>query len=516
MLVKNKIAFESSCPSSTAERGWRSIFDMARCLLIESKLQETLWTYAVMATDYIRNRCYHQRIKQTPVFMLTGKVPNVSKLHVFGSVCYAYTEINKKKLDPRSKKGVFLGYDQYSPAYLVYDPKTEKVSKHRCVKFTEKYEHEVVQPSEASKPKPSVEFAPPEDNTYHYNYDDDDYPSYKPLVQGVQQNGAEINNENNLQINNNDEDTIVIEDDDHDGDNAENPAVENDRYPRRRHNLPGHLNDYVVGETSEEDTVMMVDCCYNASSVTVPKTYREAVRTPQANSWKAAMDDEMSSLNENDTYTLVELPRGKNCIGGRWVYSVKAGPEEEEVFKARYVAKGFRQEYGSDYFDTFAPTAKITTLRIFLQIAVQFDLEIHQLDVRTAYLNAPIDVEIYVEQPEGYEQNSTESSGKIVWHLHRSLYGLKQSGRNWNKLLHQFMIENSFVQSKCDACVYMKYLDSGMCLVLIWVDDILTAANTLSLLNNTKDLFKNKFKMKDLGPIDWFLGIKFEQKQGVI
>ena len=253
LLVKNKIAFQSSAPYSphqngTAERGWRSIFDMARCLLIESKLPETLWTYAVMAAVYIRNRCFNQRIEQTPVFKLTGKAPNVSKLHVFGSVCYAYTEI-KTKLEPRAKKGVFLGYDQYSPAYLVYDRQTRKVSKHRCVKFTEKYEHE---PTKTVKPaKPSVGFKPPVDNTYHY-YSDDDYPGAYPAP-AVQPN-ADVdvgNNQNNIQNNlqnneNNDEEPIVV-DEDVEEQLPPLPELEDtDRYPRRQHNPCENVDDDVM------------------------------------------------------------------------------------------------------------------------------------------------------------------------------------------------------------------------------------------------------------------------------
>ena len=116
ILVKNKIAYEKSCPNSphqngTAERGWRTLFDMARCFLIESKLPRNLWTYAVMAAAYIRNRCFHQRTQQTPFFLLTKKIPDVSQMHTFGSICYPFQE-KTKKLDPRSKKGIFVGYDR--------------------------------------------------------------------------------------------------------------------------------------------------------------------------------------------------------------------------------------------------------------------------------------------------------------------------------------------------------------------------------------------------------------------
>ena len=155
--------------------------------------------------------------------------------------------------------------------------------------------------------------------------------------------------------------------------------------------------------------------------------------------WQEAMENEMKSLTENNTFTVTQLPEGRTSVGGRWVYSVKLGPDAIEKFKARYVAKGYNQVQGLDYHETFAPTARITSLRMLLQIAVQYDLIVHQMDVKTAYLNAPIDCEIYVNQPEGFEIESPDGE-RLVCKLYKSLYGLKQSGRNWNNFLHTFLI----------------------------------------------------------------------------
>ena len=116
ILITNQIKHESSAPYSphqngTVERGWRTLFEMARCLLIEANLPRYLWTYAVMAAAYTRNRCYIQRHQQTPYFKLTGKTPNISNMHIFGTICYSHNH-KTKKLDPRSTKGIFLGYDK--------------------------------------------------------------------------------------------------------------------------------------------------------------------------------------------------------------------------------------------------------------------------------------------------------------------------------------------------------------------------------------------------------------------
>ena len=122
--------------NGTAERSWRTLIEMSRCLLLEANLPKFLWTYAMMCSVYIRNRCYNNRLGMTPVEALTGKKPNLSNMHVFGSRCFAY-EQEKSKLDPRATEGVFIGYDKNSPAFLIYFPTTRSVRKVRCVRFTD-------------------------------------------------------------------------------------------------------------------------------------------------------------------------------------------------------------------------------------------------------------------------------------------------------------------------------------------------------------------------------------------
>ena len=136
------------------------------------------------------------------------------------------------------------------------------------------------------------------------------------------------------------------------------------------------------------------------------------------------MDEEMHSLKENDTFTLTPLPEGKQTVGGRCVYAVK---KSADGTLTHVVAKGYSQTKYIDYFETYAPTTHVTSERAFMQLATKLDLTVHQLDVKTAYLNAPIDFEIYLEQAEGYEVPGKDK--KLVYKRNKSLYGLKQSGR---------------------------------------------------------------------------------------
>ena len=475
---KNRIRHEKSAPYSphqngTAERGWRTLFEMARCLLIDAKLPKELWTYAVMTAAYIRNRCYNSRIEQTPFYLFTGRKPNVSNMHVFGTTCFAY-EQNKTKLDARCREGIFVGYDKNSPAYLVYYPDTNEIRRCRCVKFKD------------VKPEREV------------SSDDmcDDIEIRKvPEDVSIPQQNDEVSD-----VHADDESAEAIG-----SDNVQTDS----RYPKRQHVLPKHLEDYDL----DNSTKCTIDYCCRLCAI--PQTYQEAMLSPDAPKWQEAMEDEMKSLSENDTFTVVPLPDDRKSVGGRWVFSVKLGPDAAEKYKARYVAKGYSQVEGVDYRETFAPTARITSVRALIQIAVQYDLLVHQMDVKTAYLNAPIDCELYVEQPEGFEVKSPDGE-KLVCRLNRSLYGLKQSGRNWNTLLHTFFIDHGFTQSQVDTCVYCKSVDGQMLVVLVWVDDIIVAASNDLLLCEIKNLLKSTFKMKDFGQISWFLGIQFIHENGCI
>lgn len=480
LLNKNGIRHETSAPYSphqngTAERNWRTLFDMARCMLLESNQPKRLWTCAVQTAAVVRNRCFNNRTKQTPYFMLTGKKPDVSKMQKFGSVCYAYKN-DKKKLDPRSEKGVLIGYDKNSPAYLVYYPENDKVLKHRLLKFVSK--------------------TTIEQQTQTVLSSDDDFETtdQRPTVElevtsdSMQDKPEESSPESN----------------------SEAQTTENDsnRYPTRVRKKPSYLEEYVT-ENNDDLVLTNIDYCYRLTSG-VPQTYKEAVTSPDSVSWTKAMDDEILSLKENKTFTLTKLPQGKSAVGGRWVYAIKRNEDGTDKFKARFVAKGYSQKYGVDYHETFSPTANMTSVRVLMQKAAQENLVLHQMDVKTAYLHAPIDCELYVEQPEGYEVLSN-SKEKLVCKLEKSLYGLKQAGRNWNHMLHSFLIDNNFVQNCADHCVYAKETLKDKVIILIWVDDLIIAASDENAMATVKKMLAAKFKMKDLGKLRYFLGIDFEQ-----
>ena len=158
----------------------------------------------------------------------------------------------------------------------------------------------------------------------------------------------------------------------------------------------------------------------------------------------------MNSLLANGTLSLTTLPKGRTLEGGHWVHTIKEVTGGDITYKARFVVKGYSQVKRIDFQETFAPTVNIVSARVLCQLAAQHSLILQQMDVKTAYLNAPIDYEIYIEQAKGFETPNSSETEKAVYKLNKSLYGLKQSGQNSNMLLHKCLKENNFVQSSVD------------------------------------------------------------------
>ena len=152
----------------------------------------------------------------------------------------------------------------------------------------------------------------------------------------------------------------------------------------------------------------------------MPNNYQEAISSIESEQRKEAMNDEMEALKENNTSTVTNLPKGKTTIGSKWVYSVKVGSNDEQRYKVRMVARGFSQKEGLDYYETFSPTAKITSIRMLLQLAVKKDFIIQQMDVKCAYLNADLDEELYLDVLDSFQIRPTDGH-RVVWKLNKSL-----------------------------------------------------------------------------------------------
>lgn len=235
-------------------------------------------------------------------------------------------------------------------------------------------------------------------------------------------------------------------------------------------------------------------------------TFREATsHSTRGKEWEKAIMDEYNSIMRNNTWKLVPRPTNRQVITCKWVFKHKKDQFGRITrLKARLVARGFSQVYGIDYLDTYAPVAKLASIRILFAIAAAFDLEIHQMDVITAFLANTLHEEIYMEQPEGFTDDEHEMD--MVCELGKSLYGLKQSARLWNQKLDRYLRKIGFFQTNADHCVYVNK-NSGV-IVALWVDDLIIFGNDLVGVELLKSQLKLKFEMKDMGELRYFLGIQ--------
>ena len=203
---------------------------------------------------------------------------------------------------------------------------------------------------------------------------------------------------------------------------------------------------------------------------------------------------------------MVDPPWGTKSIGCKWVYKnkYKVGGSREK-HKAKLVAKGFSQVPGIDYDETFSPVAMLKSVRIMLAIAAFFDYEIWQMDVKTAFLNGFLKEELYMMQPEGFVDPKNADK---VCKLQRSIYGLVQASRSWNKRFDEVIKAFGFIQVVGESCIYKKVSGSPMAFLILYVDDILLIGNNAELLQSIKDYLNKSFSMKDLGEAAYILGIK--------
>lgn len=241
----------------------------------------------------------------------------------------------------------------------------------------------------------------------------------------------------------------------------------------------------------------------------IPNTYKQALRTPQSEQWKKAAAEEFKSMNDKSVYTLIprnKVPKGSLIVKSRWVFTVKQDPiTNEEKFKGRIVAKGFTQEKGVNYIDKYSPVMRFETLRLAIGIAAIKQWGITQLDAKNAFLNGKLDYDVYLDPPEG-----TTKGTDIVWKLHRSLYGLKQSPRIWYLTVAKVLIDSGFQNSVLEPCLFWK----NNCLLILYVDDILIVGKNERIRKEAAEVLSNHFEMKDLGKPKVFLGITIEELEG--
>ncbi|CAI7780144.1 unnamed protein product [Closterium sp. NIES-53] len=244
----------------------------------------------------------------------------------------------------------------------------------------------------------------------------------------------------------------------------------------------------------------------DALDIPTPRSYAEAIEGPYSSQWQAAMDAEMASWKSTGTYVDEVPPPGANIVSGMWIFKVKRPSGSPPVFKARYVARGFSQRQGVEYFQTFSPTPKMTTLRVLLHVAAQRDYELQSLDFSTVFLLGSLHEEIWLRRPPGFTGLFPPGT---QWSLRRPVYGLRHAPREWHDTLRTTLAALGFAPSTADPSLFLR-TDTSLppFNVLVYVDDLVFATADTAGLAHVKSELQKRHTCTDLGELHSYLGLQ--------
>jgi hypothetical protein len=449
--------------NSIAERTNRTVMDKARALLFEAELPRDFSPEAIKTAVFLKNHLPTKGVKtdQIPFEIMHKQSPRFQYLHKFGCEAMATILHDKNKLQSRTEKCIMLGYNLEQNSYKLLSTETGK--RIDCA---------------------SVTFYPNNPNpwpTSKWYTQDDDSDSEEEKIEKNPRRSDRIRAKTSHTPSTRpelEEKTKLPE-----------PIAE----PRRsgRKIKPPELLNLNV-QTAQ------------ANEFFEPHNFHEAITCEDSTKWKEAMQSELNSLRETKTYLLCMLPKGRKAISCRWVYKIKTVENKIQRYKARLVARGFMQKFGTDYTETYAPVASLEAIRLICCEALLRDMTLDQLDIKTAYLYGDLDEEVYMKQPPGF---TAQGKKDHVLKLQKSLYGLKQAGKCWYKKLYKFIQTQGYTRCVKDKCVFVKKHNGNTTILIVYVDDIIVASDEEER-QSIKQAIGQEFKTHDLGPLNYILGIK--------
>jgi hypothetical protein len=452
--------------NGVAERKNRHITEAAKAMIHDQGLTMNLWAEASRTAVYIQNRSPHQALSnKTPEEAFSGMKPEVSHLRIFGCPVYIHVPKDKRlKLEPSGKKGIFVGYSETSKAFRIYIPGQRQIEVSRDVTFDEM-------------------------KAFHKS---------RESLQEIQESEEPAQPISEEHIDDQVEAPDLI-----DGNNKRKPAwLQNSTEEEERSKIPRRSGR----ESKRPDRFSSYTALMSKLIDVEPATFEEAISQQV---WKDAMVEEYDSIMKNDVWDVVPRPEGKPVVSSKWIYKIKHSADGRiEKYKARFVARGFSQTEGVDYDETFAPVARYSTIRSILALSAMMGWKLHQMDVKTAFLNGKIEEEVYIQQPLGFEIHGKESH---VCRLKKALYGLKQAPRAWYSRIDHYLLSLGFTKSEADPNLYQKVEDGKMLILVLYVDDLFLAGDKKQIVQCKKDL-TSEFEMKDLGLLHYFLGLEIWQR----
>lgn len=482
-MADNGIRHRRSVPytpeqNGCVEREMRTIAESARSMIHAKGLNLNYWAEAVNTAAYVINRTGTSTVKnKTPYELWYGKESTIEHFRTFGADVYVHIPTQKRrKMDAKSKKCIFVGYDDNVKGYRVYDPELRRVEVARDVKFlsdefaTIKF---VNQSTGEEKSVQTEENAESTDRANDERREPDEQRATTTQQVTVQETAAKVSKRRPTNLIDINESNII--------------------------------GSRLRGEREENgDNALMAMALIAIESD--PQSYQEAMESSNSEKWKHAMKEEHDSLVDNATWELVDKPIGQKIIDCKWVYKVKCNTDETvERYKARLVARGFNQQHGIDFEETFSPVVRFDSIRAILAIAAVNKLKMKQFDVKTAFLYGDLKENVFMKQPKGFEDGTEK-----VCKLRKSLYGLKQSSRCWNQKFKDFIVEFGFKVSNADPCVFVKKTEEETLILCIYVDDGMIFGDNDKSIDLVIDHLQRKFEVKVI-EAGCFLGIEINR-----
>ena len=500
-----------------AERLNRTLLERVRALAHTSGLPKSLWGEALRHATWLKNRTATRALDgKTPYEALYGQPPDLSALRRWGCTVWVH-DPNGSKLDVRAREARWLGFDVDAKAHRVYWPDTRTVAVERNVYFGSAVQLEGEQISipavgseqTAAPPTPSTSAlpAPPDTSAAPESPTPEEPPVQlrrstrlrKPsrLVRDLQSgegvthaDSAAPSHARGLPVPGAPEE---------DPEEAGGVWTVEDGVPALLEAFEG-LEQALAAEIADAEALE-------------PRTLAEAKRRPDWPLWEKAIEEELATLKAAGTWRLEEAPPGANIIGSKWVFKAKKDAAGNIArYKARLVAQGFSQIGGVDYDDTYAPVARLASSRAIIAMANRLGLELHQVDIKGAYLNGVLndDEVLYMQHPPGYKV--AEAAARVL-RLIKTLYGLKQSGRRWYQKLYSIFLSLGFKRCSVDQAVFYK-IDARkgeLIITAVHVDDCTIAATSVRLIEELKAGLRQHVEVTDLGELHWMLGIEIKR-----
>jgi hypothetical protein len=466
----------ANCPQSNgkAERLNLTLLMKARCMLNGANLNFNLWTAAIDTANYLRNRSPSSVLNnRTPYEKYYGKLPKIKHLKIFGCDAFPLNFKDKDKFEVRAFENCkMIGYGDTEGIYWIYNTENQKIFRSRDVKFNEK-----------SLLDTNISITI---NNENFRKEENE-PDENERTEDEEDNNEHLESKPDIT----EEDKTVEEEEEKSNDEEIKTVKEKRQRIKTKRYQPG-----------EYDTQSLFSkACFHTFE---PFTYEEAINSQNERKWREAINAELDALDENETWEISNLPKGKAALRTKWVFKIKKNINNEpERYKARLVAKGFDQEEGIDYKETFAPVVRIQAIRLLIAVAVNEGLKIHHVDICTAFLNGTLEEEVYIEPPKGFR--SKLNPGDVL-RLKKALYGLKQASRAWNKTFTSFLTQLNFKQLQTDNCIFIN----NSLIIAIYVDDTLIIGSDENKIQEFVYLLNSKFKTKDLGPLVCILGLQIE------